>query len=187
MLTLPPRATFEEWRPTHNSSYEVSNFGRVRSWTGPGGSKASGWRTRLEEPRILRGSKRAFGYPSVIFYPEVQGHAVHRLVARAFIGPCPPGQEVMHKDDNPLNARADNLEYGTSLQNNHDKIARGRFTRRKLTEDQVRDIRARLEALPRTGPAHRIPNGSCKVLAREFGVSERCIEAVWWRHNYKRV
>ena len=51
---------------------------------------------------------------------------VHRLVAKAFI---PHDEEtghiVMHKDDNPHNNQVDNLQWGTSSQNNDDAYAHG--------------------------------------------------------------
>lgn len=50
---------------------------------------------------------------------------VHRLVARTFIGPCPPGLEVRHKDGDPTNNHVDNLEYGTRAQNMQDRVKHG--------------------------------------------------------------
>ncbi len=47
---------------------------------------------------------------------------VHQLVAEAFIGPCPPGQEVRHLDDDPSNNCLANLAYGTSKQNKADML-----------------------------------------------------------------
>src|SRR6266567_9562353 len=38
---------------------------------------------------------------------------ISKLVAKHFIGPCPTGKEVNHKDLNPLNNCVKNLEYVT--------------------------------------------------------------------------
>jgi hypothetical protein len=113
----------EEWRPTHHPDYDVSNLGRVRS-------RARGGL------RILRPGRSSSGYWSVAF-GRGKSQSVHVLVAAAFIGPCPPGQECRHKDDNRANARADNLEYGKRIDNIHDMILRGRavWTARTLKRD----------------------------------------------------
>lgn len=42
---------------------------------------------------------------------------IHRLVAAAFIGPCPDGLEVNHKDGDKKNNRVENLEYMTHRDN----------------------------------------------------------------------
>lgn len=42
---------------------------------------------------------------------------VHRAVCEAFHGPCPEGMETLHIDEDALNNRADNLEWGTRRQN----------------------------------------------------------------------
>jgi HNH endonuclease/NUMOD4 motif len=67
------------------------------------------------------------GYPMVIF--TVNGirtpHYNHVLTAEAFIGECPEGEEVRHKDRNVRNPAADNLEYGTSSDNKHDQVRDG--------------------------------------------------------------
>ncbi len=36
---------------------------------------------------------------------------VDELVAETFLGPCPPGHVLRHKDGDLANCRADNLEY----------------------------------------------------------------------------
>jgi len=43
---------------------------------------------------------------------------IHRLVCEAFHGPAPEGMPVViHKDENALNNRADNLKWGTQKEN----------------------------------------------------------------------
>ena len=67
------------------------------------------------------------------------GKTVHSLVLLGFAGPCPPGMESRHLDDDPLNNRwaaggtreavlaaGGNLMYGTRPQNTQDKADNGR-------------------------------------------------------------
>jgi hypothetical protein len=74
-------------------------------------------------------------------------HYLHRLVLLGFRGPCPPGMQGRHLDDNPTNNRVENLLWGTPLENAADKIRNGgqvrgeTHGRSKLTEAQVRRIR----------------------------------------------
>jgi len=104
----------ETWLPApgFEGFYEVSDEGRVRSLH--------------RGIRTLRPGT-ANGYPMVIL--SVNGKRakryVHRLVAEAFIGPCPEGQEVRHRNDDRLNPALSNLLYGTSSENNYDAVANG--------------------------------------------------------------
>lgn len=52
--------------------------------------------------------------------------SVHRLVALAFIGPCPEGMEVLHINGEPDDNRLENLRYGTRAENVADTIRHGR-------------------------------------------------------------
>ena len=94
---------------------------------------------------------------------------IHRAVAAAFIGPCPEGHEVSHKDGNSHNNHVSNLEYCSHRDNEKMKKAHGtapsgeRNAMTKLTEDQVREIIARVKAGKR---------GTARRVAREFGISE---------------
>lgn len=74
---------------------------------------------------------------------------VHRLVALAFLGPEPEGQEVCHDDGDPANNRLDNLRYDTRKGNMADQLKHGTRNRGrrqghvKLTETDVLYIRKR--------------------------------------------
>lgn len=115
----------EEWRAVPGfPNYEVSSLGRVRSldhtkWGGP----VVGY--YLHRGRLLKHGIASNGYPTVVLG---RGHSrtVHSLVAEAFIGPCLPGQEVRHKDDERWNASLANLEYGTRRDNVNDAYSRKR-------------------------------------------------------------
>lgn len=57
---------------------------------------------------------------------QVQTRTVHTLVLEAFVGPCPPGMEACHEDDNDLNNRLSNLRWDTHGHNEQDKYTSGR-------------------------------------------------------------
>jgi hypothetical protein len=73
---------------------------------------------------------------------------VGRFVLECFVGPCPPGHVCCHKDGNKKNDRPDNLYWGTSHQNEADKLLHGtrlfgsRHPRAKLKELDIPVIRA---------------------------------------------
>lgn len=104
---------------------------------------------------------------------------VHTLVLTAFKGPGRPGEQCRHHDGNGLNNRLDNLFWGTSGENQEDRIRHGTMPRGEnhgraiLTEDLVREIRSSTESLD--------------ALARRFGVNRSTIHLVRHRKNWKHV
>lgn len=99
--------------------FQVSNLGRVRSvdrtimQSGPNGIYP-----RTVKGKIMSPSVRS-GYNTISFRYKGRrdGKLVHRLVAAAFI-PNPDNLPVVnHLDYNPLNNRADNLEWVTMADN----------------------------------------------------------------------
>lgn len=145
----------EHWKPIAcDPRYEVSNFGRVRSYCRFGG------------PHILKPGKSSSGYLTVALGRVIGTKLVHVLVAESFIGPKPfPDAEVLHSDGRKSNCREDNLTWGTRAKNLQDRKWQG--AEKKLTGDQAREIKVRLRA-GQVG-AH---------LAREFGVVESLISAI---------
>jgi hypothetical protein len=103
----------EEWRPVigYEGVYSVSSFGRVRRDMAGQGTRAG----------IIR---KPYINPQTGYLVVTLGHlgikrtfATHQLVAESFLGPCPSGHIVHHKDEDHTNARLSNLEYATQAQN----------------------------------------------------------------------
>jgi hypothetical protein len=166
----------EEWRPVvgYEGWYSVSSLGRVRRDKSGNGTRAG---KTLKAPPDVR------GYPLACFCQdgEQHYHRVHRLVAEAFLGPCPAGLQVNHKDGDKLNNHVSNLEYVTPSENTRHAIRLGLWTPvgeahhlSKLSEADVREIR-RLRG-----------KVTQQQLADRYGVSNSLISAIQlrqiWRH-----
>jgi HNH endonuclease/NUMOD4 motif-containing protein len=125
----------ELWKPFRHGYYEVSNLGNVQR-AKPGHATYVG--------KILKGvpDKDGYIYVWTWYHGRRKTHKVHQLVATAFLGPCPPGKEVNHKDLDKTNNRWDNLEYTTSSRNKYHAVEHGRLLgKRKLSDKQVKKIR----------------------------------------------
>lgn len=163
----------EEWRdiPGYEGRYQVSNLGRVRSLDRRVPCCCGA--TRLMRGRVLKpASSKRDPHLSVVLGHGAAGSLVHKLVALAFLGACPVGQEVRHLDGNPQNNRADNLAYGTRTENILDVYHVGKAWR-TLTAEQALEIRRRLLAGERGAD-----------LAKEYGVSQSCVSAIKTRRTY---
>lgn len=101
----------EKWLPVdgYNGIYEVSDLGRVKRVAGGSGARAG----KVLKPLNKDGYRRV-----VLTRDGVQRMlAVHRLVARAFIGPCPRGWVCHHKNSERSDNRPENLEWITRERN----------------------------------------------------------------------
>ena len=125
----------EEWRPCFDGHYAVSNLGRVRREVAAQGTRCG----------VLKAGLVGSGYEVVS--PCVDGKVtrvyVHHLVATAFIGPCPRGKEINHKDAVKRNNRSDNLEYVNALRADAARAingiaSRSRDSRRRWFERSAR-------------------------------------------------
>ena len=175
------QGTDEVWRtiPGFSADYEVSNMGRVRSYRAHGGKR------RKDVPHLLATRLSPKGYLRVglqVCSGKQEVFTVHSLVAAAFLGPRPEGQQVAHGDGDPSNARLENLRYATPLENARDKHLHGttvrgeRAGRAKLTEDDVREIR------------HRRSKGETQLsIARDFGISRSNVQWIEHGRNWSHV
>lgn len=76
-------------------------------------------------------------------------HQVTRVVWEVTFGPIPAGMLVCHSCDNPPCVRPDHLFLGTQRENMKDAGRKGRLSLghpRKLTVDQLRELRAAYDA-----------------------------------------
>ncbi|MBW1639271.1 hypothetical protein G3H63_09330 [Microbacterium resistens] len=84
--------------------------------------------------------------------------------------------EARHTCDNPPCCNPAHLLPGTHAQNMADMAKRGRAAHRRLTTDQVREIRARRRA-----------GAAAKDLAAEFGVSASNVSQIVHRKTWKHL
>lgn len=154
--------TGEEWRPVEGWPYEVSDLGRVRRSEGAPGTFAG----RVLTPRVNHKGYETLtlskdGVASLCF--------VHRLVLKAFLGPCPEGCETDHINGVRTDNRVSNLRWRDKAENRGEGV-------RKLTEDEVVEIRELYD----TGEF------SYRELANRYGIGDTTVrEAVvgkWWRN-----
>lgn len=104
----------EIWRDVkgYEGLYQVSNLGRVKS---------------LKKRQLIKAFNNGNGYLKL--YLCHKRYYVHRLVAEAFIENADNKPCVNHKDCNPLNNNADNLEWCTHLENMRYSADLGRFAK----------------------------------------------------------
>jgi hypothetical protein len=108
---------------------------------------------------------------------------VHRLVAHAFLGACPPDREVAHLNGVRTDNSLSNLRYVTRTENNHHKYGHGtmllgnRHPRRSIEEATAKAIGERL----RTERSYR-------RIAVEFGTTVGVVSQIaigrTWRHVF---
>lgn len=122
--------TDERWLPVvgYEGSYEISNYGRVKSLPRHGVRRAE---------KVLTPIRQHRGHLMVNLYGGETAnkwgwtpHFIHHLVLDAFIGPCPEESSVCrnvcrHLNGDPADNRPENLAWGTDTQNQLDSIDHG--------------------------------------------------------------
>lgn len=127
----------EIWRDIKGfeGRYQVSNMGRVKSLARyvTIRNKVGGLTDRPVPERIICTNKTKRGYLIVTLCKDAKMYfySLHRLVALHFCDGYKPGLIVNHKDENPLNNRADNLEWCTYKYNSNYGTAVERSTKKQ--------------------------------------------------------
>lgn len=121
----------EEWRPIpgYEGHYEVSSMGRVKSVKRV---LADG---RMWREKILKPWHDGGGYKQVYLSKNAVATSrhIHFLVASAFLGPRPDGNEIRHLNGDNNDNRIANLAYGTKSDNMLDAVRHGTHGEAKKT------------------------------------------------------
>jgi len=169
---------FEIWKPvkfedniSEKEVYEVSNYGRVKSF------KIDTENGIILKPQVL-------GRYHVIYLKQKNGkktvRLVHKLVAELFIPKDDEAKNlVFHRDYNPLNNRIENLEWVTRAELEKYKIKNPLRKTHKLTAETVRIIKKKIFS----------PNRKTrmKMIAKQFGISEMQLYRIKTGENWAHV
>lgn len=161
----------EEWRPINGfKDYEVSNYGRVKSFKG-------------KTPRILRPAFRVqYLYVGFFVGGRAKSYAVHALVASAFL-PNPEGKpQVGHLDGCKLNNFVGNLKWMTSKENVRHAFASG--TAKSGVAHRSAKIKSEADIIYIRENPDNLTRGQ---LAEKFGVCISTIKYIRRRKSYKNV
>lgn len=124
----------EEWKTIPDfPNYRCSNYGRVISLS---------WFRWSNRPGEISQNIDRYGYWRLCLYKNGKQYnfTTHKLVAKLFIGNCPDGYQINHKDGDKLNPKYDNLEYVTISQNVRHALKLGLKTGRVFTEEEIKTI-----------------------------------------------
>ena len=166
------------WIRGYEGLYQISNFGRVKSFPRNTTSKIQIIKPLLSRSGYLYVGLRKQGTKRLRF-------KLHRLVSQAFIENPENKQTVNHKDGDKFNNYVDNLEWATQDENNQHAIDTGlqksgaNRNTAKLTNEQVKYIRENY--IPRDSEF----GGA--ALARKFNVKSSTVQNVIHGKNYKNV
>lgn len=135
--------------------YQVSNYGRIKGVETFFIKTTKGRTMSVYKPETIRiPNHHKFGYPQISFWRNEKSryYSCHRLVGIHFVPNPEKYPQVLHKDDDPLNPRWDNLFWGTQKHNIQDCVNKGRWhigsknNKAKLNESIIPTIREMTDA-----------------------------------------
>lgn len=165
----------EVWKRVYGfPEYEVSNLGKVRKGS-----------LLLKQSPAGNG-----GYPRVTFW--VGGKRFDKLVSivvlESFVSEAPINlRDALHRDDNRLNNKLDNLYWGNASQNAYDGIRNGNrkvgeaHVQSKITWDIVREMRR----------LHKEEKMSARSIGLRFGLSNnralQIVKNLAWKEEHAPI
>jgi hypothetical protein len=126
----------EKWRPIEGfPSYEVSNFGHVKSF-------------KRGKAKILKPRATKTGYLRVLLCNNGKEYDkyIHRLVLEAFVGKPSGKMEANHKNGKKTDNRLENLEWVTPLENLNHAYEIGLRDSKPIEENNVVKIKEYLNS-----------------------------------------
>lgn len=167
----------EEWRPVIGfHGYKVSDHGRIRSLR-----RAN---ARLMTPEI---DKDGYSRVALIRDGRYEHQVLSRLVAMAFIGPCPDDKPYCcHDDGARSNNRPSNLRWDTQAGNIADKRIHGTEQKGSRHPNASIDeaIASQIKHLIRSTPKRK---GSLKGIAQQLGVSYQVVSGIAHKGGWSHV
>lgn len=178
------KSQIEFWRPIQGfEGYDVSSFGRARSWWRRGGNLRGYVIRRDMPPLVLRFTVHRQGYLEATLYRKRSPRSikkVHRLVAEAFIANSQSLPQVNHLTGLKSDCRVGGLEWVTQSGNQQHAVSVGLKTapsgigrRLSLTEQSALYDKV-VSGVPRT------------ILAKEYGISRPTVEQAFLRERQLR-
>ena len=167
-----------EWRSIkgYEGLYEVSDSGQVRSVD----RITTGNRQRKIRGRILKQGLSTTGYCICFLSKEgmQKTKKVHRLVAEAFLEKEEGKNIINHKDLNPKNNDASNLEWCTQSYNIRHCIQKGRHigVTPKISAEEIEQMRREYKPYSR--------DRNYRTIAAKYGVPESIAYYHMNRRNY---
>lgn len=170
--------TKEYWKTIQGQRgrYEVSSFGRVRSFC------------RYPEGRVLALSLRRDGYECVTLWNKngtFKSYLIHRLVARALLSRRSSRPEVNHRDGNKTNNRLQNLEWSTRSEN----ISHGYRTGliKPYRGERNPNAKLRVTEVKKIRTSYAAGDVTQSYLATLFGVSQGLIGQIVNRRIWREI
>lgn len=165
----------EEWK-SYDDWYDVSSWGRVRSWIKPGG-KGREYRLRQTTPKLLKLRPDYHGYLRW-GNGRLKDESVHRAVANLFIGPAPSSKyEVAHNNGDNTDNRVSNLRWATHSENLMDRVNHGTAYRNHMTPVLVHGIREE----------HALGYGTTYTIAKRYKTSQTTVARILRKETWAHV